>query len=226
MALGTALALQLGTTAAGALANRVLSPRPEIPDISAEAQAEFNERRRDLDSILDRRRQNVQADLAASGRTGSAGASARQQVFGEFARSQANLAGDQAEAVSDAEQREQLAEFRQQSQRAANRAQAISDLVRGVGGTLAMNQLQTEDDGEGGGGGGGGRTGGGERAIEFGREAGLFPEQQSLSGVLGGGQSGGGGGGTSGGQRFNALDFVNRDLEARYGISPEDIGID
>lgn len=145
MALGTALAIQAGTTLAGTLANELLNPDPEIPNLSAEAAAEFNERRRDLADVIERREREMEADLAASGQTGSAGATTRQRVASEFADAQADLSSDAARAVAEAERREERLRFQQESQEQAQRAQGIAQLVGGVGQTLAADQLLGEE---------------------------------------------------------------------------------
>lgn len=155
MGLGTALAIQAGSTLAGTLANEFLNPEPEIPNLSAEALTEFNERRRDLAEVIDRREREMEADLAASGKTGSAGAISRQRIASEFADAQADIASDAAKTVAEAEQLEEQLRFDREAREQSQRAQGIADLVGGVGQTLAVSQLegdeQTEDEDEAGG---------------------------------------------------------------------------
>lgn len=144
MALGTALAIQAGSTALGGIANSLFNSEPDIPDLSAEAQTEFNERQRELDELVGRREKELEADLAASGRTGSAGASARRQVASEFAGAQADLASRGAQAVAEGEQREDRLRFQRDQRKRQQRAQAIGDLIGGVGQTLGAQALTDE----------------------------------------------------------------------------------
>jgi len=145
MGLGAALAIQAGSTALGALSSELMGD-PDVPDLSAEAQAEYAQRRRDLDSVLGKRQQELEATLAASGQTGSAGASSRQKVYGEFADAQADLSADAAKAVSSAEQEEERMRAGIDRKKKARRNQAIGQLVGGIGQTIAPGQLT---DGEG-----------------------------------------------------------------------------
>lgn len=141
MGLGTALAIQAGSTLVGTAANELFNDKPDVPDFSGEAAAEFNERRRDLEELFSRRRAETEADLAASGQTGSAGAATRQAIAQEFADAQADVAAKGAEAVEQAQNREKRLRFQQDRQEQQARAQAIGDLVGGVGQTLAASQL-------------------------------------------------------------------------------------
>lgn len=211
--LGTALALQAGTSGAGILANELLNPEPEIPDLSAEAAAEFNERRRELSDVVGQRRQELAADLAASGQTGSAGASARQKVFGEFAGAQVDLASRGAEAVSRAQEEEERLQFQRDQQEQRQRAQGIANLVRGVGQGVIANQI-------GGGGDSGASDAVADSAIGQGQRAGFLPEEQGFSDVFGGGagavaSESDGGGDASG---LGLANMTTELLENKYGI--------
>lgn len=141
MPIGTALLTSALSSGAGILANEALNPDTPVPDFSAEARAEFARRRQDLNETLQRRREDVEADLAAAGRTGSAGTATRGQIYSESAGAQADLAARMADAISRAEQREERMQFEQDRAEEQARAQGISNLFGRGGQMLAMSQV-------------------------------------------------------------------------------------
>lgn len=153
---------QLGTTALGAGANALFNKRPKVPDLSAQALAGFDQKRkhleilmsrqhRDLNKDLSRRGEQLEEDLAAMGATGSGGVAARESLYRyqndalrdlneTHALATTDLDAAAAEAEARAQAQEDMMRFGQRDEAYRNRTQAIGDLVGGVG-SLSLDFL-------------------------------------------------------------------------------------
>ena len=146
----TAGLIQAGTTAAGWAADKYLNEDPDVPDYSADVLAQYEREAQRLDNALRRRQNQLEADLAATGATGSAGAAQRGQLYESANNAQLDLAAKRADAVTAAENREKALRHQRQMRESQARSQGISDLVGGVGNLASMYAFNNVGSGSGG----------------------------------------------------------------------------
>jgi len=143
MALASTL-VPLGVELAGAAASRLFADRPETPNIVRPATEEVENQQRELRENLAANTDELEADLAARGVTGSGGSTQRQDIFESAASAGAELNARAADIISDAVQRQRMLEFRNQRQEARNRAQGITSLASGISSGLQQDELLSE----------------------------------------------------------------------------------
>lgn len=162
--LTTSLLVSAGSSAVSSLlgggVNALFNERPEIPDLSSEVAGKYDEAKRQLDENLQKKTDQVQADAAAAGVNPI---SAMGDVIDANNDAQADLMSKKKDAISRAENRENMMKFRRGQEKYKARAQGIGSIVNSLsqaGTALGMREFMGEDDGSGDGGGGGNGDGG------------------------------------------------------------------
>lgn len=147
MAIGTMLAASaassLISSGVGIAANEIFNDRPDVPNYSAETYAQYQQQRQDLEESFQDQADELEATLAASGRSGSAGVSAREELYDSTNDALVDLAAKEADAVRRAENRERAARYKNDMSQYQNRAQGIADMQKGVG-ALSTNLIANE----------------------------------------------------------------------------------
>lgn len=147
MAIGTMLAASaassLISSGVGIAANEIFNEKPDVPNYSAETYAQYQQQRQDLEESFQDQADELEATLAASGRSGSAGVSAREELYDSTNDALVDLAAKEADAVRRAENRERAMRYKGNMREYQNRAQGIADMQKGVG-ALSTNLIANE----------------------------------------------------------------------------------
>ena len=140
MALASTL-IPLGIEVGGSLLAKATSDRPDVPDLVQPTVEQVKNQQRELRGHLSANADELEANLAARGVTGSGGSAQRQDIFESAASAGAELNARASDIISDAIRRQRMLEFRNQSNRARAQSQGISSLASSVAGGLRQDDL-------------------------------------------------------------------------------------
>jgi len=144
----TMAAISAGSGLLSTATNALFNDKPSVPDYSAEAYEQYKQKRADLDQSFQERAEELEATLAASGKTGSAGAQTRSELFSANNEAMADISAKGADAVTKAENREKEIRYNRNMGEYQRRAQGISDLISGTAQMYGMQLLRDESSGD------------------------------------------------------------------------------